>query len=108
MEDRDTPEMREAFVSRLDDPDKETQAEAILGLALRKDLRVVQPLIDALGDDEPPWMNYKAAWALASPELCPALFAVGQRLPEYEHELWLKAIRACGCAPSRLDGVDSR
>jgi DUF1016 N-terminal domain len=92
----------------IDDPDKETQAEAILGLALRKDLRVVQPLIDALGDDEPSWMNYKAAWALASPELCPALLAVGQRLPEYEHELWLEAICACGCAPSRLDGVDSR
>jgi HEAT repeat protein len=97
MEDRDTPAMREAFVARLGDPDKETQAEAILGLALRKDLRVVQPLIDALGDDEPSWANYKAAWALASPALCPALFAVGQRLPEYEHELWLAAMRTCGC-----------
>jgi HEAT repeat protein len=108
MEDRDTPEMHEAFVARLGDPDKETQAEAILGLALRKDLRVVQPLIDALGDDEPSWLHYKAAWALAFPELCPALLAVGQRLPAYEHELWLEAIRASGCTPSRLDGVDSR
>ncbi len=97
MEKRDTPEMREAFVARLNDPDKETQAEAILGLALRKDLRVIQPLIDALRDDEPSWTNYKAAWALASPALCPALLAVGQRLPEYEHELWREAMRTCGC-----------
>jgi HEAT repeats len=97
MKDCDTPEMREAFVARLDDPDKETRAEAILGLALRKDLRVVQSLIDALGDDEPSWANYKAAWALASPALCPALWAVGQRLPAYEHELWLEAICTCGC-----------
>jgi HEAT repeat protein len=103
MEKRDTPEMREAFVSRLSDPDKETRTEAILGLALRKDLRAIQPLIDALADDEPSCMNYKAAWVLASPELCPALLAFGQRLPEYEHELWLAAMKACGCAPFSLD-----
>lgn len=107
MEKRDTPEMREAFVARLSDPDKETRTEAILGLALRKDLRVVQPLIDALGDDEPSCMNYKAAWVLASPELCPALLAVGQRLPEYEHELWLAAMRTCGCDANTLELMSS-
>ncbi len=108
MEDRDTPEMREAFIARLNDPDKETQAEAILGLALRKDLRVVHPLIDALGDDEPSWMNYKAAWALASPALCRALLAVGQRLPEYEHELWLAAMGTCGCGASTSELTSSQ
>jgi HEAT repeats len=97
MEQRDTPEMREAFIARLSDPDRETRTEAILGLALRKDLRVVQSLIDALGDDEPSSMHYKAAWVLACPGLCPALLAVGQRLPEYERELWLAAMRTCGC-----------
>jgi hypothetical protein len=107
MEDCDTPEMREAFVARLNDPDKETRTEAILGLALRKDLRVVQSLIDALGDDEPSYMNYKAAWVLASPELCPALLAVGQRLPEYEHELWLAAMRSCGCSANSSELTSS-
>jgi HEAT repeat protein len=44
----DTPEIREALYRRLDDVDEETRYEAMRGLARCGDLRVVQPLIDAI------------------------------------------------------------
>lgn len=37
----DTPELREALWARTDDPDSDTRGEAIVGLALRRDERVV-------------------------------------------------------------------
>jgi HEAT repeat protein len=44
----DTAEIREALYRRLDDSDEETRYEAMRGLARLGDLRVAQPLIDAL------------------------------------------------------------
>ena len=44
----DTPEIREALYRRLDDTDEETRYEAMRGLARCGDIRVAQPLIDAL------------------------------------------------------------
>jgi HEAT repeat protein len=44
----DTAEIREALYRRLDDVDEETRFEAMRGLARLGDLRVAQPLIDAL------------------------------------------------------------
>jgi HEAT repeat protein len=44
----DTAEIREALYRRLDDVDEDTRFEAMRGLARLGDLRVAQPLIDAL------------------------------------------------------------
>jgi HEAT repeat protein len=44
----DTPEIREALYRRLADADEETRFEAMRGLARCGDLRVAQPLIDAI------------------------------------------------------------
>jgi HEAT repeat protein len=44
----DTPEIREALYQRLGDADEDTSYEALCGLARCADLRVAQPLIDAL------------------------------------------------------------
>jgi HEAT repeat protein len=46
--DADTPEIREALVRRLDDPDGVTCAEALVGLAKRKDARIIPKLRDIL------------------------------------------------------------
>lgn len=46
--DLDTPRIREALCARLNDPDLVTRAEAFVGLARRKDERVIPHLIEAL------------------------------------------------------------
>jgi HEAT repeat protein len=44
----DTPEIRNALVARLDDAHDETRHEAIVGLAARKDRRVMPALLEAI------------------------------------------------------------
>jgi HEAT repeat protein len=51
LTDTNTPEMRDALFERLQDMDKDTQREAMCGLAHHGDRRVVQHLIDRLRDD---------------------------------------------------------
>jgi HEAT repeat protein len=48
--DRDTPELSEALAARLDDPHEETRAEAIRGLARRRDERALEPALAAVAD----------------------------------------------------------
>lgn len=55
--DINTSAIRNALASRLQDPDDETRCEAILGLAIRKDSRVREPLRKEL--------NKKNVWSLA-------------------------------------------
>ena len=44
----DLAEIRTALVERLDDADQDTREEAMVGLAMRHDTRVVTPLVNAL------------------------------------------------------------
>lgn len=46
-----TPAMRDALAVRLEDPHDDTRAEALVGLALRGDARVIQPLLRELESD---------------------------------------------------------
>jgi HEAT repeat protein len=48
--ERDTNEIREAFVERLSDAHFDTQCEAMAGLAKRKDLRALPLLLECLDD----------------------------------------------------------
>ncbi len=50
--DGDSVEIRNALVSRLNDSNKNVQEEAMVGLAKRKDTRVLPALIAALNQDE--------------------------------------------------------
>jgi HEAT repeat protein len=60
----DTPEIREALYRRLDDLDEETRFEALRGLARCGDLRVAQPLIDALQANPEDTTLHEPAWTL--------------------------------------------
>jgi methionyl-tRNA formyltransferase len=44
----DSEDLRDALAARLDDPDAETRLEAVHGLALRGDLRAVEPALELL------------------------------------------------------------
>lgn len=59
----DTPQIRQALFDRLDDPHWETTFEALAGLALRRDVRIVDRIVKMLIEDNP----------MAQHELCDAL-----------------------------------
>ena len=46
--DQDTPEVREALFNRLNDQDVDVREEALVGLAKRRDTRILPDLISAL------------------------------------------------------------
>jgi HEAT repeat protein len=50
--DGDSPDIRDALVKRLSDSDEDVREEAMVGLAKRKDQRVLAVLLSAL--DQPP------------------------------------------------------
>jgi HEAT repeat protein len=69
----DTPEIREALFARTSDPHDETRGEGLVGLALRKDERVIQPLISDLSAGIAGRFTLEAAEAIGDPRLYPAL-----------------------------------
>jgi HEAT repeat protein len=83
--DLDTPRIREALCARLKDPDPVTRAEAFVGLARRKDERVIAPLIEALdstqldGFDPRQDLVLEAVEEIADPRLLPSLLAMRDR-----------------------------
>ncbi len=83
--DLDTPRIREALCARLNDPDPVTRAEAFVGLARRKDERVIAPLIEALdskqldGFDPRQDLVLEAVEEIADPRLVPSLLAMRDR-----------------------------
>ncbi|GMT98521.1 hypothetical protein KH5H1_26400 [Corallococcus caeni] len=71
----DTPELREALMDRLSEPHVKIRGEALLGLALRKDPRVLGPLRRALEEPEVTTLAVEAAQALEDVSLLPMLLA---------------------------------
>jgi ADP-ribosyl-[dinitrogen reductase] hydrolase len=97
LEEVDTPELREALVARLTDPHDDTRAEAVVGLAMRKDVRALFPLIKELenmganaGD-----MFFEAAAALGDSRLCPVLMRIRALLIDADD--LEEALQSCGC-----------
>ena len=71
--DVDTPQIRDALAARLDDSDDDTRAEAVMGLARRKDRRAVSALQKELASDSVDAMFIEAAELVEAPELSPLL-----------------------------------
>ena len=80
----DTPPIRQALYDRLDDPHWETSFEALAGLALRRDTRIVNRIVKMLVDDQP----------MANSELCDALRDM-RHLYTGNEELLERALSQC-------------
>jgi len=69
----DSPRIREALFARISDSHDETRGEALVGLALRKDERVIEPLISDLSSGNAGRLTLEAAEAIGDARLYPAL-----------------------------------
>jgi HEAT repeat protein len=96
--DADTPEIRDALAARLGDSDPDTEGEAMVGLARRQDLRVLQPLLNTLESGDVGSLPLEAAIALGNPQLYPALVQLRDqwdREHNWEYEMLEEAITSC-------------
>ncbi len=91
-------DIREALFANIDDDHDETRYEALEGLSICKDPRVIVPLIAALELDEVWNSALEAAIALAHPSLHPALVKLNERIPG--NELIEEALLACTPKPA--------
>jgi hypothetical protein len=69
----DTLETRDALYARAFDAHGDTRGEALVGLARRKDARVLEPLIRELDSDSVGRLAVEPAEAIGDPHLYPAL-----------------------------------
>lgn len=74
--DLDTPEVRNALMSRIDDPDDDTRGEALVGLARRKDERVIPAIKKELESDCIGKLAIEAAELIGSDQLQTSLIAL--------------------------------
>jgi HEAT repeat protein len=78
LSNTDNPDVRAALLARAEDAYRETRAEALFGLAVRRDPRAVPHLIRALRSPQVGGLEVDAAAAAADPRLLPALWALQQ------------------------------
>lgn len=94
----DTPEIREALWAEVSDPYPDARAEALVGLAYRKDPRIVEPLLELLNAERVGTMIVEAAMEIGDPRLLPALLKLNEWWPgdsKWDAELLDKAIASC-------------
>jgi HEAT repeat protein len=72
----DGPDVRAALLARADDPQHTTRAEALFGLAVRRDPRAVPHLLRALESPTVVGLELDAAAETRDPRLLPALWAL--------------------------------
>ncbi|MDB5337942.1 MAG: repeat-containing protein [Planctomycetaceae bacterium] len=88
----DTPEIRDALFVRLYDEDDDTRSEALVGLAHRKDLRIIPALKQELSSGCVGTLAVEAAQLIASLQLVPELLAL-QSWWDVDPELLERAIQ---------------
>ncbi len=95
----DTPEIREALFDRTSDLHDETRGEGLVGLALRKDERVIELLISELTSGNAGRLTLEAAEAISDPRLFPALMELKSNCaPDVPNAALLEDALA-SCAP---------
>ena len=97
--DLDTPEIRECLMDRLTDTDDNTRCEALVGLAQRRDRRVLPALSRELKSEFVQVIAVEAASLIADPQLYPDLVALQKRW-DADKQLLEDAIAAC--SPARI------
>jgi HEAT repeat protein len=91
----DTQQIRDALFDRITDRHDDTRGEALLGLARRKDSRIVDALRTELGSDWVGTLAVEAAEALASAELRQHLVDL-RRWWDVDPQLLARAVTASG------------
>lgn len=97
MTELDTPQLRQALLARTEDSDEETRGEAIVGLARRRDVRVVAVIERELCRPDVATLVVEAVREFPQPS-----FLAGMK--QLDRETWdleavADAIAACGGDP---------
>jgi len=95
----DTPDLRDALMERLADNDDDTRCEALVGLARRRDRRVLPALQRSLSSDSVCSMEVEAAAMIGDPLLLKELVALREWW-DVDRALLDEAIQACSPAPT--------
>lgn len=92
--DIDTGELREALINRSEDPDPEIRGEALIGLARRKDAKVIDKVKKELDGE------FFGGWAISAAELypqksyIPLLLSLSKKLGSEDSEYFMKDIKS--------------
>lgn len=97
----DSDDIRDALASRVRDRHLECRAEAILGLAKRRDTRALVPCLTALNRPRVGLDTVAAAAYLGRPELLPALRRLKRSAWDADRDLLTIAIELCDMAKQR-------
>lgn len=107
----DSPEIRTALTVRLQDPDDATREEAMLGLAKRKDRRVIRYLIRELSKKSVAYLAIEAAGEFSDPRMLPGLLRIRERsarFPEWVRKDLFNAIHRCNSQRRRSRSISRR
>jgi HEAT repeat protein len=101
MIEKDTSEIRETLFRRVADRSLDVRNEAILGLAKRKDTRVVELVLQDLRASNPRVYTLNAAEEFASPIFHPALKKHWRQHQGKNHSYWYSKLQDAmkACAP---------
>lgn len=92
----DSEEIRDALFQRLNEKDHEIRGEALVGLAIRKDERVIKPLLKELSRKSISVLSVEAAAEIGDERLCESLLKL-EDWWDIDKELLERAIKNC-CA----------
>jgi hypothetical protein len=91
--DTDTPAIRKALIGRLDDSDCDTRCEAILGLAIRKDKRVLHVLQQELMKSSPTSLIFEAAEEYGDKSLLPLIEKQILSINDQTCDMWIANVK---------------
>lgn len=106
LEKMDSPYIREALIKRLDDSYLDAHGEAMVGLAMRKDVRVIDIIQRELRGKNPSTFALDAAYEYGNPIFYPALRKLwrGIRSHGKTHSIWCTNLKYAlkTCAPRKM------